>query len=116
MMLNYLTEYKQYSKPSANNSQGFLHSQHVLTFEKTRFRIAPRKKDTGKSVPNFSKAVCILFWVGRTIGATYLEVSRARNQLQTTYIMPEADSTYSLVAKKLIPLYEFLYEFLLGGV
>jgi len=23
---------------------------------------------------------------------------------------------YSLVAKKLIPLYEFLYEFLLGGV
>jgi len=97
MMLNYLTENKQYSKTSANNSQGFLHSQHVLTLDKTRFGTAPPKKDTGNSVPNFSNitpAVCILLWVGRTIDATYLEVSRARNQLQTTYIMPEADSIY----------------------
>jgi len=29
---------------------------------------------------------------------------------------PTPSSMYSLVAKKLIPLYEFLYEFLLGGV
>jgi len=31
MMLNYLTENKQHSKTSANNSQRFLHSQNVLT-------------------------------------------------------------------------------------